>query len=149
MLIEQPVEFPSESAVLRGFLLRPAEASAPLPANVRGGPEHTTGPLPVVSADQQPAPSVRAQSQAFRWFIDPGVRPGSGWLNRVTRVQPPTPVPCSPYRCTPFVQAATLLMVAPDDDIPDGHFGLVDHPRDRYTEAVAIQADFCARQLEA
>lgn len=141
--------------------------------NLHGGPEHTTGPLPVVSADPHASPSLLAPIQAFRWFIDHGGRPGSGWVNRVTRVLPPTPVPYSPYLCAPFVRAATLLMAAPDDemvhcdygvtssaynlmrcdkewyDIKDGHFGLLYHPGDRFTEAVAIQADFFARHLEA
>jgi hypothetical protein len=141
--------------------------------DIAGGPEHTTGPLPVVSADQQASPSLLAPIQAFRWFIDYGGRPGSAWVNRVTRVIPPTAVPYSPYLCAPFVQAPTLLMVAPDDemvhcaygvtrsaynlmtcekewhDIQDGHFGLLYHPSDRFTEAVAIQADFFTRRLEA
>jgi hypothetical protein len=141
--------------------------------DVRGGPEQTTGPLPVVSADQQAAPSLLAPIQAFRWFIDYGGRPGSRWVNRVTRVIPATPVPYSPYLCAPHVQAATLLMVAPDDemahcaygvtrgayelmkcpkewyDVQDGHFGLLYHPGDRFTEAAGVQADFFARHLEA
>ena len=46
-----------------------------------------------VTADQGGTPSLLAPIQAFRWFIDYCGRPGSGWINRVTRVLPATPVP--------------------------------------------------------
>ena len=116
--------------------------------------------------------SLLAPIQAFRWFIDYGGRPGSGWVNRVTRVLPPTPVPYSPYLCAPFVQAKVLLMVAPEDemvhanydvarkayslmpglkqwhDIADGHFGLLYHPGACCDEAVKVQIDFLRRHLD-
>ena len=109
--------------------------------------------------------------QAFRWFIDHGGRPGSGWVNRVTRVIPPTPALYSPYLCAPFVQAEVLLMVAPDDemahanyavaqqafalmpsatrwyDIADGHFGLLCCPGDRFDEAASVQSEFLLERL--
>ena len=135
--------------------------------------ETTTGPLPVVSPDQLASPSLLAPIQAFHWFINYGGRPGSGWLNRVTRVIPLTPVPYSPYLCAPFVQAKVLLMVSPEDemvhanyqvarrafdlmpgvkswyDIADGHFGLLYHPSPRFDEAVSVQAQFLSEQLDA
>lgn len=141
--------------------------------DVRGTPETTTGPLPVVSFDQASVPSLLKPIQAFRWFIDYGGRPGSGWLNRVTRILPPTPAPYSPFLCAPFVNAPVLLMVAPDDemqnanyavakqafalmphpkrwhDIADGHFGLLYHPGARFDEAVAVQTAFLKEQLDA
>lgn len=141
--------------------------------DVRGTSETTTGPLPVVSHDQAGTPSLLTPIQAFRWFIDHGGRPGSGWVNRVTRVIPPTPAPYSPYLCAPFVQAQTLLMVAPDDemahanyavarqafalmpqasrwyDIADGHFGLLYCPGDRFDEAVSVQSAFLLERLTA
>jgi uncharacterized protein len=111
--------------------------------------------------------------QAFRWFIDYGGRPGSGWVNRVTRVIPPTRAFYSPYLCAPFVQAEVLLMVTPDDevihanyavaqqafalmpggtswyDIADGHFGLLCCPGDRFDEAASVQSRFLRERLAA
>lgn len=142
-----------------------------LTGDVSGTPETTTGPLPVVSADQLGTPSLLAPIQAFRWFIDQGGRPGSGWVNRATRVIPSTPVPYSPYLCAAHVQASALFMVAPEDemvhanpevsrrafeliptrkvwhDIADGHFGLLYHPSARFDEAASIQAAFLCAQL--
>lgn len=137
-----------------------------LAGDVTGTPETTTGPLPVVSHDQAGTPSLLAPIQAFRWFIDYGGRPGSGWINRVSRVIPSTPVMYSPYLCAPFVQANVLLMVAPEDemihanydvarqafalmpgfktwyDIAGGHFGLLYCPGPLFDEAVAVQEKF-------
>jgi dienelactone hydrolase len=144
-----------------------------LAGDVSGTPATTTGPLPVVSPDQLGSPSLLAPIQAFRWFIDYGGRPGSGWINRATRVIPPTPVPYSPFLCAPYVKARTLFMVAPEDemvhanyqvtrsafdlipthkewyDIADGHFGLIYHPSDRFDEASQKQATFLRAQLDA
>jgi alpha-beta hydrolase superfamily lysophospholipase len=144
-----------------------------LSGDVAGTPETTTGPLPVVSHDQSGTPSLLAPIQAFRWFIDHGGRAGSGWVNRVTRVIPPTSAPYSPYLCSPYVQAEVLLMVAPDDemvhanydvvrqafalmpggarwyDIADGHFGLLCFPGERFDEAASVQAAFLRERLAA
>jgi hypothetical protein len=142
-----------------------------LTGDVAGTPETTTGPLPVVSHDQAGTPSLLTPIQAFRWFVDHGGRPGSGWVNRVTRVIPPTCAFYSPYLCAPFVQAEVLLMVAPDDemvhanyavarqafalmpglarwyDIADGHFGLLYCPGDRFNEAASVQSRFLRERL--
>ena len=142
-----------------------------LGGNVTGTPETTTGPIPVVSPDQLGTPSLLAPIQAFRWFVEYGGRSGSGWLNRVTRVIPPTPVTYSPYLCAPYVQARVLLMVAPEDemvhadyevarqafelmpgfkhwhDIADGHFGLLYCPGARFDEATGVQSEFLRMQL--
>lgn len=139
--------------------------------DVAGGPDATAGPLPVVSADQAGTPSLLAPIQAFRWFIDYGGRHGTGWLNRVTRVLPHTPVPFNPVLCAPFVSAPTLMMVAPEDEmaqadygvaraayellpgpkewyeIAGGHFGLLYHPSALFDEATAIQTAFLTRWL--
>lgn len=144
--------------------------------DVTGTPETTTGPLPVVSFDQAGTPSLLQPIQAFRWFIEYGGRPGSGWHNRVTRVIPPTPIPYTvcPFLCAPHAQARkTLFMVAPDDemvhanygvaraaydqmrgskqwyDIADGHFGLLYQPSPRFDEAVGAQAQFLLDALGA
>lgn len=144
-----------------------------LTGDVAGTAETTTGPLPVVSHDQAGTPSLLAPIQAFRWFIDYGGRPGSGWINRASRVVPSTPVMYSPYLCAPFVQAKVLLMVAPQDemihadydvarqafalmpgfktwyDIAGGHFGLLYHPGPLFDEAVSVQAEFFREHLHA
>lgn len=143
-----------------------------LGGEVRGTRETTTGPLPVVSSDQAGTPSLLEPIQAFRWFIDYGGRPDSRWLNRVTRVVPPTPIPYSPVLCAPFVGAPILMMVAPEDemvhanyavaqhayrlmpqpkqwyDIRDGHFGLVYYPGERFDEASRVQAEFLSAWLK-
>ena len=133
----------------------------------------TTGPIPVVSPDQLGTPSLLQPIQAFRWFIDYGGRHGTGWLNQATRVLPSTPVPYSPFLCTPYVSAPSLMMVAPHDEmvhanpgvsrqafdripgfkvwheIEGGHFGLLYHPGKLFDEASSVQADFLATALTA
>ena len=142
-----------------------------LSGDVAGGPGVTVGPLPVVSADQLGTPSLLKPVQAFRWFIDYGARHGTGWLNRVTRVLPDTPVPYNPVLCAPFVAPPTLMMVAPGDemaqadygvarsahevmpdpkewyDITGGHFGLLYHPSPLFDEATGTQTEFLKRWL--
>ena len=139
--------------------------------DVRGSPETTVGPMPVVSFDQAGTPSLLKPIQAFRWFIDYGGRAGSGWDNRVTRVVPETAVPYHPTLCAPFVKAPTLLMVAPKDemvhanysvarqayelipgpkqwyDIAGGHFGLLYYPSELFEEATRVQTEFLKKWL--
>ena len=139
--------------------------------DVRGTPETTIGPMPVVSPDQAGTPSLLKPIQAFRWFIEYGGRPGSRWINSATRVIPPTSVTYNPVLCAPFVKVPVLLMVAPEDemvnanysvakyafdqmpglkrwhDIADGHFGLLYYPSERFDEASRIQAEFLQEQL--
>jgi uncharacterized protein len=142
-----------------------------LSGDVTGSPETTVGPMPVVSFDQLGSPSLLKPIQAFRWFIDYGGRPGTHWINNVTRVVPDTPVPYTPVLCAPYVKAPILMMAAPDDememanytvtrfayesmpdpkewyDIRDGHFGLLYYPGDVFDEATQVQADFLRRWL--
>ena len=139
--------------------------------DVRGSPETTTGPLPIVSFDQAGTPSLLKPIQAFRWFIDHGGRAGTKWMNSVTRVIPATPVPYHPGLCAPFVTAPTLLIVAPEDemvhanysvarrayellpgpkqwhDIAGGHFGLLYYPSELFEEASKVQVQFLNRWL--
>lgn len=134
-------------------------------------PDVTVGPLPVVSPDQLGTPSLLEPIQAYRWFIEYGARHGTGWLNRVTRVLPGTPVPYNPVLCAPFVGPPTLMIVAPEDemvhadygvarsayelmphpkewyDIAGGHFGLLYHPSPLFDEASGTQAAFLKRWL--
>lgn len=139
--------------------------------DVAGEPDDTLGPLPVVSADQLGTPSLLEPVQAFRWFIEYGARHGTGWVNRVTRILPQTPVPYDPVLCAPFVTPPTLMMVAPQDemvhadyrvarlaydlipepkqwhDIAGGHFGLLCHPSALFDEAARAQTAFLHRWL--
>ena len=142
-----------------------------LRGNVRGSPKTTTGPMPIVSSDQAGTPSLLKPIQAFRWFIDYGGRAGTHWLNNVTRVLPPTPVPYNPVLCAPFINAPILMMVVPDDemvhanysvaklafqlmpdqkewyDIAGGHFGLLYYPSELFDEATRVQTDFFKQRL--
>lgn len=142
-----------------------------LNGNVVGTPDTTIGPLPVVSFDPTSVASLLEPIQAFRWFIEYGGRPGSGWKNRVTRVLPPTPVSYTPLLCAAYVRVPTLLMVAPEDemvhanlqvarhayalipgskrwvDVRDGHFGLLYHPGERFTQVADIQSTFLLEHL--
>jgi dienelactone hydrolase len=139
--------------------------------DVTGRPEDRIGPLPVVSPDQMGTPSLLKPIQAFRWFIEEGGRHGTGWQNWATRIVPSNTAPYSPYLCAPFVSVPSLLMVAPADemgganptvsrgafdhlpgekewyDIDGGHFGLLYHPSDLFTEASTIQATYLTKHL--
>lgn len=139
--------------------------------SVAGGPQETTGPLPVVSADQLNAPSLLTPIQAFRWFIEYGGRHGSGWENRVTRVLPSTPAPFHAGIAAPHLLHPLLMMIAPEDEmvaanpevsravyrsvparkelveIDGGHFGLLHHPSVQFDQASRVQSDFLVRTL--
>lgn len=139
--------------------------------DVSGIPEDVTGPIPVVSPDQLRSPSLLEPIQAFRWFVDYGGRPGSGWLNQTTRIIPSNTAPYSPYLCAPFVRIPSLMMVAPQDEmvqanpqvsraafgllegdkewceIDGGHFGLLYHPSELFDEATSVQAAFLSKHL--
>lgn len=141
--------------------------------DIAGTPETTTGPLPVVSADQAGTPSLLKPIQAYRWFIDYGGRHGTLWENRVTRVIPPTAVPFSAYLAAPFIRGPALVMAGRDDemvhcnpevtsavfgllrcrkqwaDIDGGHFGLLYHPGEIFEQASAVQCAFLAGALGA
>jgi len=138
---------------------------------VAGSAHDTVGPIPVVSFDQIGTPSLLEPIQAYRWFIDYGGRHGSGWCNQATRVMPSNTPPYSPYLCAPFVTVPSLMMLAPGDEMaganPDvsrrafdslkgekdlyeiggGHFGLLYHPSDLFSEASTVQAGFLAKHL--
>jgi len=139
--------------------------------DVRGTPETTVGPMPVVSSDQAGSPSLLKPIQAFRWFIEYGGRHGSLWENRVTRVAPPTPVPFNAYVAAPYIDTPTFVMVGRDDemvhcnrdvtkathdlmrcpkqwvDIDGGHFGLLYYPSEIFSKASALQCKFLVDSL--
>ena len=140
--------------------------------DVRGGPDSTTGPMPVVSADQINAPSLLKPIQAFRWFTEHGGRFGTNWENQASRVIPPTPVPFHPYLTAPYLRAPTLMIVGRDDEmvhcnpaaqravfervvahkeffeIDGGHFGVLWHPGDLFDKVVRHQIAFLKRALK-
>lgn len=137
--------------------------------DVSGGPDQTTGPLPVVSSDQLNTPSLLTPIQAFRWFIEHGGRHGSRWENWATRVIPNTPVACSSYVTAPYLKMPVLMMVGRNDEmvhcnpevqravfdrlagekelveIEGGHFGLLWHPSAEFDEAINRQIAFLYR----
>jgi pimeloyl-ACP methyl ester carboxylesterase len=139
--------------------------------DVRGTPETTVGPVPVVSFDQAGSPSLLKPIQAFRWFMDYGGRHGSLWENRVTRVIPPTPVPFSAYLAAPYIKVPTFVMIGRNDemihcnrdvtkatydlmrcpkqwvDIDGGHFGLLYYPGEIFTQASTQQCEFLVAAL--
>jgi alpha-beta hydrolase superfamily lysophospholipase len=139
--------------------------------DVSGGPEQTTGPMPVVSFDQLNNPSLLTPIQAFRWFIEHGGSHGSGWENWATRVIPETPVACNPYVTAPHLTMPVQMMVGCNDEmvhcnpevqravfdrivgekefveIEGGHFGLLWHPSAQFDEAVSRQVEFLTRVL--
>jgi uncharacterized protein len=134
-------------------------------------PDAVTGPLPVVSFDQHGTPSLLTPISAYRWFIEYGGRHGTRWENWVTRVIPKTPAPYHPGICAPHVNAPTLMMIAPEDEmaganpavaraaydsipakkelveIAGGHFGLLHYPSELFDQAAHAQRDFLVRML--
>ena len=84
---------------------------------------------------------------------------------------PATLVPYGPGLCAPFVNAPTLFMVAPEDemvhanysvarqaydlisgpkqwhDIAGGHFGLLYYPSELFDEASRVQTEFLTKWL--
>ncbi len=149
-------------AALKGTLLH---------GDLRTMPETTTGPLPVVSADQHRAPSLLTPLTAFRWFIEYGGRFGTRWENWATVGGPAVSVPLHPALCTPHLEVPLLVMVAPGDEMPGasdvisrmtfdrasgpkelvevegGHFGLLHHPSPVFDRASQRQREFLQKHL--
>lgn len=57
------------------------------------------GPLPVVSVDQDASPSHLPTLSSFHWFINHGVRYGTGWDNKATYELLQTPRPFESQPC--------------------------------------------------
>jgi dienelactone hydrolase len=89
-----------------------------LHGDVKGTPETTKGPLPVVTFDQMCSPSLLEPITAFRWFIEYGARFGTHWQNWATVVTPATPAPFHPVLCAPFLKAPLLILISPEDEMP-------------------------------
>ena len=148
-------------ATLRGIYL----------GDVLPGVRDREGPLPVVSPDPQSVPCLLEPITAFRWFIDYGGRHGTGWDNRATVEIPDTPVAYQAGLCAPHLAAASLWVIATDDEMPGaetpiarhafesapeprelllvegGHFGLLYHPSALFDRIGAAQASFLLRHL--
>lgn len=142
-----------------------------LRADVESNPKQLVGPMAVVSADQISAPSLLLPITAFRWFIDYGGRPGTGWENQASYLVSDTPVRFHAGLAVPHLRAASLWVIAVDDEMegaephiaraafdsaPDprellevggGHFGLLYHPSPLFDQVSAAQADFLVRHL--
>lgn len=142
-----------------------------LHGDVSGGPGDTSGPLPVVSADQIHAPSLLEPIQAYRWFVEYGGRFGSGWQNRATLVIPSTPAPFHAGITAPHIGCPVLVLISPFDEmaganpavarsvygairgpkelveIDGGHFGLLHFPSRWFGDASEAQRDFLVGAL--
>jgi len=137
-----------------------------LKGDIRGTPENTIGPLPVVSYSPEIVPAMMKPITAFRWFIEYGGRYGTGWRNWVTHVTPEVPVAFNPGLCVKHTRAPLLMIVAYDDEMPyvssdvarhvyqmapqpkklheidGGHFGMVHYPSALFDEASKVQVEF-------
>ncbi len=138
---------------------------------VKGTPETTIGPLPVVSSDQTGTPSLKKPLTAFRWFIEYGGRYNTGWKNSATFVDPNAVTPFHPGLCAKHIKATVLMMVATEDEMEGasaaisrqvyeqitsqkkliemdgGHFGLLYYPSELFDKASKAQCDFLKRHL--
>ena len=76
------------------------------------------GPMPVVSPDQARLPSALTPITAFRWFTAYGAVDGTGWKNVCTIARRGSDEPFEPVLAAARVRAPTLLLIAPDDEMP-------------------------------
>ena len=142
-----------------------------LDGDITPTPETSIGPMPVVSFDQVGTPSLLTPLTAFRWFIEPGGRHNSGWVNRATRTSPPVPEPYHAALAAPFNRVPTLALISPDDEMPGanpkvaralfeavsgptqiveidgGHFGLMWESSPEFEHAVNTQTQFLLEHL--
>ena len=140
--------------------------------DIKGNPEMTTGPMPVVSSDQMGTPSLLLPMTAFRWFIEYGGRYSTGWENSATFVDPNAVTIFHPGLCVKYIKAAVLMMIATEDEmegassaisrsvydqitspkelieIDGGHFGLLYYPGKLFNEASKAQCDFLKQYLQ-
>jgi pimeloyl-ACP methyl ester carboxylesterase len=134
-------------------------------------PDVVIGPMPVVSFDQHGTPSLLTPISAYRWFIEYGGRHGTKWENWVTRFIPRTPAPYHPSICAPHIKVPTLMIIAPEDEMPGanpivaraaydtitakkqlveiagGHFGLLHYPSELFDQAARAQIEFLVQNL--
>lgn len=144
-----------------------------LHGDVRGRPETTIGPIPVVSCDQKGTPSLLQPLTSFRWFIEYGGRYNTRWENTATYVNPNADSIFHPGLCARDIKPAVLMMIATDDEmegansnisrqvydaIPSpkqliemegGHFGLLYYPGKLFDKASEAQCRFLSRILQS
>lgn len=140
--------------------------------DIKGKPEITTGPMPVVSSDQLGTPSLLLPMTAFRWFIEYGGRYNTLWQNTATSVDPNAVTVFHPGLCAKHIKAAVLMMIAEEDEMPGanstvsrlvyaqltsskelieidgGHFGLLYYPSELFDKASKAQCDFLKKHLQ-
>lgn len=143
--------------------------AAALSPDVLGFGAPVAGPLPVVSADQVRQPSALKPLTAFRWFTEYGGKLGSGWVNDVTLALGDQPTAWQPALCASHLDVPVLMVVSPQDEmvranpsvtrivfdcirgpkewhsIDGGHFGLLYHPSELFSEAQAVEVSFLRR----
>jgi hypothetical protein len=163
-----------------GSALPPADPDGTLFRTLRGwyadgppadAPVTASEPMAVVSPDQLHAPSLLEPITAFRWFIDYGGRPGTGWLNWAVYEFVETPVLFHAGLCAPNLTCPSWWGIADDDEmagaepavaiaafdaapqpkermvLDGGHFGLLYHPSPLFDRIAASQIEFLARHL--
>lgn len=140
-------------------------------ADLDAEPRSTTGPMPVVSPDQQHTPSLLTPASAFRWFTDYGNQPCTLWINEATVVEPGTTPTFHAGLCSPHISCPSLWVVARDDEMPaavpnialnayrtapqprvlleidGGHFGLLRPGSTLFDEVSHAQSTFLTKQL--
>lgn len=133
--------------------------------------DEVDGPMPVVSDDQVLRPSALKPLTAYRWFTEYGNRPGTGWINQVTRVRKDAVAVWRPGLCARHVTCPSIFLVSPTDEMPSsvptvsraafdqingpkewvdiegGHFGLLYYPSKEFERASSAQARFLTSHL--
>ncbi len=86
-------------------------------ADLASLPARLVGPAPVVSPDQGRQPSLLRPGTAYRWFMEFGARPGTGWSNDATVVELETQPALHAQLCSPHLTCPSLWVIA-DDEMP-------------------------------
>jgi hypothetical protein len=140
--------------------------------DIKGTPEITIGPMPVVSSDQIGTPSLLLPVTAFRWFIEYGGRYNTLWKNTATFVNPNARTAFHPGLIAMHIKAPVLMLIAEEDEMPaanssvsrfvyaqitsqkelieidGGHFGLLHYPGELFDKASKSQSDFLKKHLQ-
>ncbi len=140
--------------------------------DIKGKPDTTNGPLPVVSSDQIGTPSLLLPVTAFRWFIEYGGRYNTLWKNAATYVNPNAVTTFHPGLCANLIKVPVLMMIAEEDEMPGansavsrlvfaqitsrkeliemdgGHFGLLYYPGELFNSASKAQCNFLEKHLK-
>jgi len=139
-------------------------------ADLTSFPARVIGPAPVVSPDQVRDPSLLRPHTAYRWFLQFGARPGTGWSNEATVVELDTQPALHAQLCAPYLTCPSMWVIA-DDEMPGanpavtmtayrsapgpkallrvegGHFGLLYPDTAVFDHVVDAQSRFLATHL--